>query len=131
MAKCDEGYLCEICGQEVECLDESELYLRFVVGLLDPETLHTTKEKHIRCNPTLAQFIVHRDFAPVVVDGDFSKTHLDADYVTQQESLLTRGWLRLRELIGSDQPLLEYPLPEVQERLRSEANSTPGPDELR
>ena len=51
MAKCEEGYLCDICGGDVEEITESDLYLRFVIGLIDPETLHTTKERHIRCDP--------------------------------------------------------------------------------
>ena len=37
MAKCDEGYLCDVCGQDVAELKDSDLYLRYVVGLLDPE----------------------------------------------------------------------------------------------
>ncbi len=64
MAKCDEGYLCTICGGDVGNVTDSELYLRFVIGLIDPELLHATPEKHIRCNPTLAQFIVADDFEP-------------------------------------------------------------------
>ena len=71
MAKCDEGYLCDICGQDVAEIIDSDLYLRYIVGMLDPEVLHTTKERHIRCNPSLAQYIVADDFAPVVVDGPF------------------------------------------------------------
>ena len=65
MAKCDEGYLCDVCGQDVAELTDSDLYLRYIVGLLDPEVLHTTAERHIRCNPTLAQYIVADDFEPV------------------------------------------------------------------
>ncbi len=42
MAKCEEGYLCDVCGGDVEEITDSDLYLRFVIGLLDPETLHTT-----------------------------------------------------------------------------------------
>jgi len=124
MAKCDEGYLCELCGKSVDTITESELYLRFVVGLLDPETLHTTQERHIRCNPTLAQFIVHETFPPIDAVGDFSKEHLDATYVDQQEQLLTRGWLRLQEIKATPSEtlsILEYPLPEVQRRLREDA----------
>ena len=46
MAKCDEGYLCEVCQQPVEEIAESDLYLRYVIGMLDPETLHTQAERH-------------------------------------------------------------------------------------
>ena len=29
MARCDQGYLCDVCGDEVENIRESDLYLRF------------------------------------------------------------------------------------------------------
>ena len=51
MAKCDEGYPCEVCGEDVEDITDSDLYLRYVIGLVDPETLHTSPERHLRCNP--------------------------------------------------------------------------------
>jgi hypothetical protein len=117
MAKCDEGYLCEICGKDVANLTESDLYLRYVVGMLDPEVLHTTPERHIRCNASLAQYIVADGFEPVVVEGPFDKRTLDIKYIREQESLLTRGWLRLQELAGQDLPIIEYPLPEVIEQI--------------
>ena len=114
MAKCDEGYLCSVCGEDVESITDSELYLRYVVGLLDPELLHATPEKHIRCNPTLAQFIVADDFEPVILNDEFSKTHLDADLVKQKEELLTRGWRRLQEIKTLGEiSILELPLPEI------------------
>ena len=40
MAKCDQGYLCEVCGHDVENMTDSDLYLRYVIGQLDPEMLH-------------------------------------------------------------------------------------------
>jgi hypothetical protein len=110
MAKCDEGYLCDVCGGEVEGLVESDLYLRYVIGMVDPETLHTTPERHIRCNPALAQFIVADDFAPVEVEGPFDKRQLDEAFVRQREQLVTRGWRRLRELQSLEIPITEYPL---------------------
>lgn len=115
MAKCEEGYLCDVCGGDVESLAESDLYLRYVIGLIDPETLHTTRERHIRCNPTLAQFIVDAEFEPVVMEGPFDKRQLDAAYVRERERLVTRGWRRLVELDRCrPETILEYPLPEVQ-----------------
>ena len=96
MAKCDEGYFCSVCGNDVKNVTYSDLYLRYVIGQLDPELLHTTPEKHIRCNPELAQFIVAEDFQPVTVEGPFSKTELDPDFVAQQEAWVTRGWQRLK-----------------------------------
>jgi hypothetical protein len=113
MAKCEEGYLCDVCGGDVDGLAESDLYLRYVIGLLDPETLHTTRERHIRCNPSLAQFIVADDFEPLTVEGSFDKRLLDPLFVRQRETLVTRGWRRLHELAGLDLPILDYPLPEV------------------
>jgi hypothetical protein len=118
VAKCEEGYLCEVCGEEVADITVSDLYLRFVIGMLDPETLHTAPERHIRCNPVLAQFIVDDAFEPVVVEGDFDKRLLDPQSVQTKEMLVTRGWRRLQELAGAEElPLTEYPLPEVRDRL--------------
>ena len=116
MAKCDEGYLCEVCGEEVEEIVDSDLYLRFVIGSLDPEILHTSPERHIRCNPTLAQFIVDDRFESVTVSGDFDKRLLDPDHTRQRERLVTKGWLRLREVASLDIPIVEYPLPEVRRK---------------
>ena len=119
MAKCEEGYLCDVCGGDVEALTDSDLYLRYVIGLIDPETLHTTPERHIRCNPVLGQFIVDSEFPPLAAAGDFDKRLLDPAFVAQREALVTRGWRRLRELAGMKEvSMLDYPLPEVRERMR-------------
>ena len=117
MARCEEGYLCEVCGEEVEEIADSDLYLRYVIGMIDPETLHTTPERHIRCNPSLAQFIVAPEFDDVDA-GAFDKRLLDPEFVQSRESLVTRGWRRLLELSRCDEELslLEYPLPEFQQR---------------
>ncbi len=119
MAKCDEGYRCEICNHDVDGIMQSDLYLRFVIGMLDPERLHTASERHIRCNTTLAQFIVADDFEPVVVEGDFDKRLLDPEHVQQRETLVTRGWKRLVEIAGIDLPITEYPLPEARQAYQS------------
>ena len=113
MAKCEEGYLCDVCGGDVEDLADSDLYLRYVIGQLDPETLHTTRERHVRCNPVLAQFIVDDDFAPLTVEGAFDKRLLDPNYVRERESLVTRGFRRLKELRALEVSIIDYPLPEV------------------
>ena len=113
MAKCDEGYRCEVCGSDVEEITDSDLYLRYVIGEVDPETLHTTAERHIRCNPALAQFIVDDRFEPTLVDGPFDKRTLDETFRRERERLVTRGWRRLREVAGQDIPIIKYPLPEV------------------
>lgn len=121
MAKCEEGYLCAVCGKDVEEICDSDLYLRFVIGMIDPETLHTTPERHVRCNRVLAQFIVDDEFEPVVVEGEFDKRTLDADYVRERESLVTRGYRRLREIAHLDLPIIDYPLPEVRAKIEREA----------
>jgi len=119
MAKCDQGYLCDVCGQDVAEITDSDLYLRYIVGMLDPEVLHTTPERHIRCNPALAQYIVANDFEPIAVEGAFDKRTLDAPFVHERESLLTRGWQRLNEVARSGEPIIKYPLPEVIESIHS------------
>jgi hypothetical protein len=122
MAKCDEGYLCNVCGADVADLIDSDLYLRYVIGQLDPEVLHTTRERHIRCDPVLAQFIVDDEFVPVVVEGPFDKRQLDPVYVAEHEQLVTRGYRRLRELAGLNLAIIEYPLPEVRAAIALRSN---------
>ena len=118
MAKCDEGYLCEVCGKDVDNIADSDLYLRFVIGILDAEVLHTTPERHLRCNPALAQFIVADSFEPVIAGGSFDKRQLDAEFVERREQLVTRGWHRLVEIARTpglsifDYPLEEFRKPE-------------------
>ncbi len=116
MARCEEGYLCEVCGKDVEEITESDLYLRFVLGEVDPETLHVRPERHIRCNPTLAQFITVEGFSPVVVEGLFGKSELDPDFVAEEEARVSRGYRRLLAILAEELVLTEYPLPEVRSR---------------
>jgi hypothetical protein len=127
MAVCEQGYLCEVCGKDVEDVTMSDLYLRYVLGEVDPETLHTTPERHIRCNPTLAQFIVAEGFAPVIIEGPFAKGELDPEFVAQEEARVTRGYLRLREILEDELPITEYPLPGVMERWKDQPQTaSPG-----
>ena len=113
MTRCEEGYLCEVCGQDVAAITESDLYLRYVLGEVPPERLHTLRERHIRCNPALAQFIVDPAFEPVRCEGPFAKENLDPPYVAEEEARVTRGWRRLQELPSLGLTIVEYPLPEV------------------
>ncbi|MDG1893292.1 MAG: hypothetical protein P8J37_00125 [Fuerstiella sp.] len=114
MAKCDQGYLCELCGEEVTSIGDSDLYLRYVTGQIDSRELLASAERHIRCNAVVAQFIVDRDFETVGVEGPFSKSAMDASFVTKQETLITRGWQRLQELVevADTLPVSAYPLSE-------------------
>lgn len=119
MARCEQGYLCEVCGAEVEEIADSDLYLRYVLGEVDPEQLHRLPERHIRCNPALGQFIVADGFPALTAEGAFAKSALDPHFVTQEVKRVTRGYQRLKQLERLSLPILEYPLPEVRDRWRS------------
>ena len=122
MAKCDEGYMCEVCGKDVASIVDSDLYLRYVIGELDPEVLHTSPERHIRCNPVLAQFIDHESFERVIVKGELARERLDTDFRRDRERLVTRGYARLLEIAATegDRDVTLYPLPEAIEKYRCE-----------
>ena len=113
MARCEQGYLCDVCGREVEEIVDSDLYLRYVLGEVPPDRLQTTPERHIRCNPVLAQFVVDPSFEPVICAGAFTKGHLDPEFVRNEENRVTTAFLRLRELVTENLPIADYPLPDV------------------
>jgi hypothetical protein len=121
MAKCDEGYRCEVCGHAVTSIVDSDLYLRFVIGELDPEVLHTSPERHLRCNPVLSQFIHCDGFEPVVIDGELSAEWLDPEFVRQRVELVSRGYQRLLQIAANehDRDVTAYPLPEVINKYRN------------
>jgi hypothetical protein len=110
MARCDEGYRCEVCGSDVEAIVDSDLYLRYVLGEVPLEQLHLLPERHIRCNPALAQYIAAAEFPAVACPGPFSKAELDAAYVTIEEQRVSRAWRRLQALPTLGLSLAEYPL---------------------
>ncbi|MEM8884999.1 MAG: hypothetical protein AAGD14_13085 [Planctomycetota bacterium] len=111
MANCDEGYNCDRCGEYVENVRESELYLRFVLGAVPLAELPREPERHLRCAPEFAQFIVDPDFEPVACeDPDLAKESLPPEVRARQEELFTRAWRRLQEVGGSGLPVDEYPL---------------------
>ena len=110
MAKCDEGYRCDVCGRDVEVVTESDLYLRYVLGEVPLEMLHLSPERHVRCNPALAQYVVDERFPPLACDGPFGKDHFDPDYVAQEERRVSRGWRRLQSIPTLGVTLAEYPL---------------------
>lgn len=117
MAKCDEGYLCEVCGEPVEKLSDSALYLQFVIGWIDSGLLQSRRECHLRCVPTLAQFVEHPDFEPVEIEGDFDRRLLDPDLAAKRQELVSAGYERLRILQKKRKGLAieEYPLPETEQ----------------
>jgi hypothetical protein len=115
MARCERGYLCEVCGEEVEEIADSDLYLGYIIGLVAARELLSRPERHIRCNPVQAQFIVDVGFEPLWAEGAFDKRRLDPAYVRAQEDLVTRGWRRLQEVAGLGVPISDYPLPEFRQ----------------
>jgi len=111
MANCDEGYNCDRCGQYVENIRESELYLRYVIGAVPEDQLLHEPERHIRCSTEFAQFIVDDGFEPVECDDEaLRKSNLPGDVRARQEELFTRAWRRLQEVASSPIPVNEYPL---------------------
>ena len=114
MARCDQGYLCRVCGEEVEHITESELYLRYVIGEVDHATLHETSECHLQCNPALAQFIDDPNFALTnAVPELYAKAGLDPDYVAKRIEAVSRGYRRLWEIRGNRNRfprVADYPL---------------------
>lgn len=110
MAACEQGYLCDVCGDEVEDITVSDLYLRYVIGEVAARELMTAKERHLRCNPTLSQFIVDERFEPITVTGPFDKRNLDPADVARRQDLVSRGYARLHEVRGLGIPVSEYPL---------------------
>ncbi len=110
MAKCDEGYPCEVCGQMVEAVVDSDLYLRYILGEVPLESLHLQPERHVVCNPALSQYIDAEGWAPVICDGPFDKRTLSADYVKAEELRVTRGWRRLQAIPKLRLAIPEYPL---------------------
>jgi hypothetical protein len=123
MARCDQGYLCRVCGDEVESITDSVLYLRYVIGEIDPEVLHLAPESHLQCTPALAQFIADERFGGMpAVDGPFSIVSLDPDFVAQRTTLVTRGYRRLWDIRSNRaKPIAvrDYPLEEVKERWKN------------
>lgn len=113
MAHCERGYLCDVCGEEVAEITDSDLYLRYVTGEVAARQLLSTPERHIRCNPTVAQFIVAPEFEPVRAEGPFAKSELAVDEVARREDLMTRGWRRLQEVRSLGLAISDYPLPDV------------------
>ncbi len=112
MAKCDEGYRCQVCGEPVKNLTVSSLYLLFVIGELPARELLSARDAHLRCNPELSQFILDEGFPPLPCPGPFDKRELSPAAAASREALVSRGYRRLKEVSGRQISLAEYPLPE-------------------
>jgi hypothetical protein len=115
MADCDQGYFCEACLEYVDAVNDSDLYLRFVMGLVAPEELMRARERHVRCRPALAQYIVDPNFEPVEdADPATDRRQQPEDTIRSMTSLVTRAWRRLQEIPGSGLSIAEYPLSGVE-----------------
>lgn len=98
MARCEQGYLCAVCGQEVAAIAESALYLQWLLGEVPPEELPRRPDCHIRCLPALAQYIVDPAFEPVECTGPFAKSALDPEFVQAEEQRVTAAWKQLQHM---------------------------------
>jgi len=111
MSHCDEGYNCDRCGEYVENVRESELYLRFVLGAVPLSELPLKHAPHLLCAPEFAQFIVDPAFPAVSCDDPaLAKENLPPEVRARQEQLFTRAWRRLQEVAEAGIPVDEYPL---------------------
>src|SRR5262249_935486 len=124
----EQGYLCEVCGEDVEQITDSDLYLRYVMGEVSPLALPAQRERHIRCNPATAQYITDPRFEPVRCEGFFAKELLDPGYVAEQAARVTRAWRRLQEIPTLGLPITESPLPEVLQAWAEQARSAGAGD---
>ncbi len=116
MAQCDEGYLCRVCGEEVKRIDQSLLYLRYVLGWIKVEQLTKQPEAHLHCTPAIAQFIVDPDFqCDLALEPELDKQHLDADFRQARETLITDGYQRLKFLQKHRRTttISQYPISQV------------------
>src|SRR6516164_4777359 len=98
MARCEQGYRCDVCGRDVESIADSDLYLRFLLTEVSFDQLHIAPERHIRCNPAMAQFIADTGFPPVSCAGPFARENLDPASALEDERRITGAWRRLQEL---------------------------------
>lgn len=112
--RCDQGYLCRVCGLAVDNITESELYLRYVVGEVSLDTLDRARDCHLECNPALSQFIDDpRICGDLVVPADLQKSTLDPSFVATRTAQLTRGYQRLWEIRSERhkyRSVADYPL---------------------
>jgi len=110
MSRCDEGYLCRVCGGDVAEITGSDLYLAYVLGEVREEELLRRPEMHVRCNPERAQYIDDPAFPPVACEGPFGRAGLDPEHVAAEVARVTAAWRRLQQIPTLGIPIGEYPL---------------------
>jgi len=101
----------------VDLIEESVLYLRYVLGEIELEKLHLQQEYHLICEPHLSQFITEPGFPTPVIPGDFGKSRLDPGFVRDEEARMNRGYRRLLFIPYLGVSVAEYPLHITPERI--------------
>ena len=84
--------------------------MRYILGEVPLEELHQQPERHLHCNPAVAQYIVADGFEPVACDGPFDKRTLDPAFVAEETGRVSRGWRRLQALPTLGLAVPEYPI---------------------
>ena len=116
MASCERGYLCAVCGQDVEEITDSVLYLRYVMGEVPWDHLNRApRHIFVATRHSLNSSWTTRS-SPCSCDGTFAKEQLDPEFVKTEEERVTLAYRRLRELAATNLPIAEYPLPHVSSR---------------
>ncbi len=66
------------------------------IGIVEALASLNSPNRHIRCSPSRAQYIVHKDFPPVVDNRpDFDKRRQKRADRIAQEKIYTNAWLAL------------------------------------
>jgi len=105
VAKCDQGYNCEICGEPVKNIIESSLYLRYVLGEVQLHELFGAPERHLHCDHELSRYIRHEKYT-----HSTGVEPPDPEAESERIERVTRGYERLREVVSQGIPITEYPL---------------------
>ena len=130
MAKCEEGYLCDVCGGDVAEITDSDLYLRYVIGMLDPEMLHTTpRAAHPLQSGAGA---VHRRRR--LRAGRRRRARSTSGSSTPLRPRAASGWSPAagggsRKSPRWSVPIIDYPLPEVIEQISRRSSGDVKPEE--
>ena len=95
---------CQECGKPIEGEWESQIALGIETGELSDTNANRmlVYDKHIRCSPSRAQRIVHKQFPPVIDERPHYDWRPEADNTWTDEmrakykKLYTKAWVRLQ-----------------------------------